>query len=405
MASFAEITCMVIDDDASTLMTIGRMLESAGVSEVLRCQSAKEALDILSHGNISVDIVFSDLNMPDMDGIQLLRHFTSLGNSFGVVLVSAEDPRLLESVHKLASQLKLHILGTVNKPVSIPKLLQILNNYSPIHYEASTSPGAMVFAEELESALRNNQIDAFLQPQVCLKTNKLVGCEALARWHHPEKGWIPPSVFIGIAEKYNMITELTRKIFTISLDHLQKANNANLDISLSINYSPQVLNNLELPETLDSGITERGLSPKKITIEVTESTVAEDMSITLDILTRLRLKGFGLSIDDFGTGFSSLEQVNQIPFTELKIDRSFVHSAIHDSASQAILESSVALVKLLDIKSVAEGVETLKDLQNVRSLGCDIAQGFYIAKPMPIDEFLNWAREFESGKNPVILEN
>lgn len=397
MLPVGHLKCMVIDDDASTLMTISKMLESVGSSEVTRCNSAREALDILSCGTALIDVVFTDLNMPDIDGIQLLRHFTGLGSNFGVVLISAEEPRLLESVHKLASQLNLHIIGKVSKPVTPNQLEGLLQNYKPLKLDSATSPGAMVCADEVQVALQNQQIQAFLQPQVDINSGKLVGCEILARWHHDEKGWISPTIFIGIAEKYNMISELTHQIYNQSLDHLAKAREAGFDFRVAVNFSRQVLNNLGLPEELASAIEKRGLTASDITIEVTESTVAKDMSVMLDILTRLRLKGFGLSIDDFGTGFSSLEQVNQIPFTELKIDRSFVHRACEDSASNAILESSVALTKLLKIESLAEGVEQIEDWENIKKLGCDIAQGFLVAKPMPIDALLEWAEENRNG--------
>lgn len=252
----------------------------------------------------------------------------------------------------------------------------------------------MVFADELQAAIMSDQLEPWYQPQVEVATGRLVGVEALARWQHPDKGFIPPGIFIGIAEKYGMIQKLTDCILKKSVRQISTWNKMGFDISLSVNFSAAGMSHLEMPEVLDSTVRSAGLRPDHLTIELTESALPKDASATLDILTRLRLKGFRLSIDDFGTGFSSLEQLRLIPFTELKIDRSFVHNADDNKASQAILESSVALAKRLNIHCVAEGVEDEADWALVKQLGCDIVQGYHLAKPMPAEDFIPWVRAY-----------
>lgn len=400
MDDLSQTSCLIVDDDPFMLTALGKILESIGVGSVIRTDSAQDALKYIANRNNHIDIVISDLNMPEMDGIQLLRHLGSLGLDFSVILISGEDPRLLESVETLGAQQNLKILGSLSKPVRRDDLEALLRSYEPNKEDTPNGPGAMVFAHELQTAIINGDIDVHFQPQVNISDGRIIGVEALARWQHPDKGWIPPGIFIGIAEKYNMIRELTDIVFQKSITEAAHLRSLGFQITMSINYSAQVLCSLELPEVLSETLNSSGLEPHHIIIEVTESSLAQDMSITLDILTRMRLKGFGLSIDDFGTGFSSLEQLKQIPFTELKIDRSFVHQANQHQSSLAILESSIALSKRLGIHCIAEGVETLEDWDLVKDLGCDYVQGYYTARPMPAGKFIEWAKDYGSKQRP-----
>ena len=169
-----------------------------------------------------------------------------------------------------------------------------------------------------------------------------------------------------------------------------------LDINLSVNISVDSLDRLDLPEYIVNCAQQHQLDVSKIMLEITESRLMQDITSALDILTRLSLKGIGLSIDDFGTGYSSMEQLQRVPFKELKIDRSFVNSALHNRAARAILESSVELAQKLNMTIVAEGVETDENLSMVHDLGCTSAQGYFIGKPMPGDELIGWHEEWKS---------
>lgn len=398
MDQLSEISCLLVDDDHFMLKTLSKMLDSMGVGSIIQSDNAQDALKYIANRNNHIDVVISDLNMPDMDGVQLLRHLGSLGIPVSVILVSGEDPRLLDSVATLAEQQQLSILGALHKPVRTADIETLLRKHDPVKDYTPDGPGAMVFADELQSAILNGDLTVFFQPQVNVRSGQILGLEALARWQHPEKGWIPPGVFIGIAEKYNMIREITDLVFQKSITEAAKLRAMGFDITVSINFSALALTSLELPEVLCETLSSSGLEPRHIVLEITESTLAADMSVTLDILTRMRLKGFGLSIDDFGTGFSSMEQLHQIPFNELKIDRSFVHGASNNKASRAILESSIALAKKLNIGCVAEGVETEEDWDLIDKLGCDSVQGYFVAKPMPAAEFPTWAHTYAANK-------
>ena len=170
-----------------------------------------------------------------------------------------------------------------------------------------------------------------------------------------------------------------------------------LDLKIGVNFSVDNLNQLDLPEWIVSVASEEGMDPSKVILEVTESRLMEDVTKPLEILTRLRLKRIGISIDDFGTGFSSMEQLKRIPFEELKIDRAFVFGAAGDPSARAILESSVDLGKRMGMSLVAEGAETQEDWDLVAELGCDMVQGYFVAKPMPGDELPSWIAEWEKS--------
>ena len=394
MPNTHQLSYLLVDDDTFMLTTITRQLNQLGIEKIQSTNSAHDALRLLANRNTPIHVVITDLNMPGMDGIQLLHHLGSLGFKVGVILISGEDPRLLESVTQLGEQYQLDIIGSLNKPVQTDILAELLKNYQPCEKKTSRGPGAMVFADELHQAIVNNELQVHYQPQICIQDHRLIGVEALARWTHSEKGPISPLTFIGIAEKHNMIGELTDSIFKQATSQLGKWRQQGLDITLSVNFSAHTLTRLELPELLAETLNNTGVPPEKLVVELTESALSQDANVSLNIMTRLRLKGFGLSIDDFGTGFSSLDQLKKIPFTELKIDQSFVHQSSENKASLAILESSIQLAKKLDILSVAEGVEDQRDWDLIKKLGCDVAQGYLIAKPMPAEEIIPWAKTY-----------
>jgi len=251
---------------------------------------------------------------------------------------------------------------------------------------------------ELRKAIERGELSVFYQPQADPRTSRIEGVEALVRWRHPQRGLLSPDTFIAIAEQYGLMDELTVAVFRKALGYIGewKRQGHALKVAMSVNITMSNLDQLNLPEVLEVVAREAGVEMSQVTLELTESGLINDLARSLEIITRLRLKGFGLSIDDFGTGYSSMEKLKQLPFTELKIDRAFVFGAARDDAARAILESSVRLGRALNMKIVAEGVETQEDWDLVVNVGCDEVQGFFAAKPMPADEFIRWKINWES---------
>ncbi|MDP5145892.1 EAL domain-containing response regulator [Shewanella sp. ULN5] len=391
-----EMRILVVDDDAFILKTLTRILQKAGVTKLICSDVATEALKHLSSRLKPVDVLISDLNMPELDGIELIRYIGELPNKISLILISGEDKRILETAESIAKERQIDVLGSLQKPILAPELLEMLQSPELVKTVESRELGANDLANELRLALQNHEIEPFYQPQVCSDTLAVVGIEALARWRHPRQGLIPPNIFIPLAEQLNLINELTEIIYQQAFADLASLHQQGWQVTLSVNFSAQCLAWLDVPERVQKALKAHEILPKYVIIEVTESLLSRDLATSLDILTRFRLKGLGLSIDDFGTGFSTMEQLRRIPFNELKVDRSFVHGATQNHVSYAILESSLNLAKKLAIKTVAEGVEDQADFDLVKALGCHIIQGYMFAKPMPMDDLCGWLTMYNS---------
>ena len=245
---------------------------------------------------------------------------------------------------------------------------------------------------ELQQAIRNEQLVLHFQPQIEVATNKLSGIEVLVRWQHPEQGLIYPDRFISLAEQNGLMGELTHWVIDKTVKQEQMWQDAGLTTTMSVNISALDITGLTLPEQLAELLKNNKLAPTRLTLEITESALMGELVTSLDILTRLRLKGIKLSIDDFGTGYSSLSQLHRVPFTELKIDQSFVSNMNEDSEARAIVKTCILLGHELSMHVVAEGVESEEHLELLKQMGCDFAQGYFIARPMPGSELMAWVK-------------
>ncbi len=385
----SELSILIIDDDEFILSTVVMTLELVGVTNVITCKNGLDALTMIDSGQV-IDVIMLDLNMPVMDGVEVLRNL-ALRKYFGdILLFSGEDTRILKSVKNLADEHKLNVLGSLSKPVSANDLFEKLARIELKLIETSKANTELISSEELQKAIAEKQIAAFFEPQINVMDGSLASVEVLARWQHPERGLIPPITFIPLAEEHDLINEMTWHIFEQALANVGQWRKRGYDFSVSVNFSAKSLVLVDLPERLTAIANTHDVPCNMITLEVTESRLLENLATTLDVLTRLRLMGFRLSIDDFGTGYSSMSQLSNIPFTELKIDRSFVHDAADNLEARAILESSVILAKKLNMTIVAEGVENQSDWDQVVDVGCDLVQGYFIARAMSAAQFDAW---------------
>jgi EAL domain-containing protein (putative c-di-GMP-specific phosphodiesterase class I) len=222
-----------------------------------------------------------------------------------------------------------------------------------------------------------------------------MGVETLVRWRHPQDGMVSPDHFIGVAEEHGLIDELTRVVLRDALAQTRIWQDAGLALRVAVNVSTDNLASLKFVNFVAEQAAAAGVAPQDVVLEVTESRLMKDMRAPLEILTRLRLKRFRLSIDDFGTGHSSLSQLRDIPFDELKIDRGFVHGVWANETVRAIYDASCRLARQLDMEIVAEGVEDRDDWDFLRRTGCDLAQGYFIAQPMPAADLPGWMKAWQ----------
>ena len=389
---------LLVDDHPFALKLLARQLAQLGHTAVTLCERAQDALSLLENQLDEYGLVFCDLQMPGMDGVEFVRHLARIGFQGSLVLVSGEHGRVLQTVQKLAQAHNVHILTALPKPVSSERLRQAMASNAS---RSATGPRAARDTyppNELARAIAGGELVNHYQPKVDLATGALIGVEALVRWQHPQAGLVFPDQFIGTAEEHGLIDALTRAVLTAALRQSRLWRNEGLELQMAVNVSMDNLASLDFPDVVAHLADEAGVAPSSVTLEVTESRLMKDIRAPLDILTRLRLKRFGLSIDDFGTGHSSLAQLRDIPFDELKLDRSFVHGAAKDSALVAILEATLSMARQLGMKSVAEGVENRADWDSIRALGCDVAQGYFGARLMPASDLLPWQAGWETRR-------
>ncbi|MBQ4838571.1 EAL domain-containing response regulator [Pseudoalteromonas luteoviolacea] len=390
------LSVLVIDDDDFIHDMLKHEFAQLGVYNVKTESTGKNAVERIQNGE-SFDLIIIDLIMPDMDGVEVLRHLSEYHFKGAVLLLSAQDQRILDTTATLAGAQHIKVLGAIPKPITIDVLTQKLQKLFTESQPNTLQVKDKISLEELKVAIANDEIVPFYQPQVAFTTKQVKSVEVLARWVHPERGTINPAAFISLAEESGMIDAITRSIFRQALPQSKElANILGGHLNISINLSTDSLCAIDLPEQIEDLANMHDIPCSSITLELTESRLIQNLISTLDVLLRLRLKGFGLSIDDFGTGYSSLEQLKKIPFTELKIDRQFICDATNNNTSKAIIESSVNLAKTLNMLVVAEGVETAADWDLAKSLQCDLAQGYLVSKPMPLDDLIIWLNDKQS---------
>jgi EAL domain-containing protein (putative c-di-GMP-specific phosphodiesterase class I)/CheY-like chemotaxis protein len=391
----ADLHFLIAEDDEFQRRWLVVMLTRLGARHIIEAENGRVALDLLQKNGQRIHISFIDLNMPDMDGIELVRHLANADYPGAIVLTSALGAALLFSVETMSKAYGINLLGTFEKPAT-PELLQaLIGQYQPPSPHATSLNAVRVFSlEEIQHGLAQQQFEPFFQPKVELATGKVKAVEAFVRWHHPEYGLVSPPSFIPVLEASGHMETLTWLVIERSVAACRVWHDRGLMLSVSINLSSTSLAEPGLAEKILAHIAQHGIETHYVTFEITELMAMTDVPICLENIARLRMKGFGLSVDDYGTAHSNVQQLLRIPFLDLKIDRSFVAGASKNQSMHIALSSCLDLARKLHRNSVAVGVETREDWDLLRDLGCTYAQGYYIAKPMERDAVPGWIEEW-----------
>lgn len=390
----APIRALLLDDDQFMLELTRDILYTAGFTDVLIESDGNKALLITEQQ--CPDLLICDLSMPGMDGIEFLRLVAEQGFKGGVIVHSSMDAGMLKAAERLGIAHGLIVLGAFEKPIDPINLKTAIARLGKLHLtEHSPNELAILTLEELHEGIATDLVELYYQPKVAVCGKSMLGVECLARWRHPTRGILPPTTFIAQIEQHGLIDQFTMLVLRKGAEQLAKWQRQGHRFKIAVNVSMDNLQRLDVPEIFQKIVLDAGIETKHIVLEITETRLMANLTISLEILTRLRLKGFGLSIDDFGTGFSTMENLKQLPFTELKIDRMFVNGASEDAAARTILESSIHLGKTFHLQLVAEGVETQQDWDLIVASGCDQVQGFFVAKPMSAQELIEWKTHWE----------
>lgn len=393
-------SALIVEDSVVQRAHAVQVCRELGIARVYEASNGLEALAMLE--TVSPAMLIMDLEMPTMDGPALLGRLHTRGLRIPVIVISGRESALVQSVRHLGAALGFPILGAVQKPLTpkaLQPLLEQLKN-GDCHRQMQP-PSVPIDSTDLRTALAGDQITVHYQPQIEISTLAMHGVEALARWPHPTLGMIPPDRFIPLAEQHGLIHELTLRVLNLAMAQALHWSAREIHCRVAVNLSPVLLERPGLVEEIAGLQQSYGIPAQRMVIEVTESSLMRDPALALSALTRMRLRGFGLSLDDYGTGFSSMQQLARIPFTELKIDRSFVQGAAQRTDMQIILRRTIEMASELGVTTVAEGVSTEEELRLLREFGCGYAQGWLIAKALPGADLEGWLAAYEARQRAM----
>jgi EAL domain-containing protein (putative c-di-GMP-specific phosphodiesterase class I) len=301
---------------------------------------------------------------------------------------------VLETSSLLAEEQGLRVIGMIAKPVTEEKLAPMFRAAMPKAMSAANRP-PRIPAATMRDSLRDGVLYLLYQPKIVMATGRLAGVEALVRWKHPEHGSVGPDLFVAVCEASPSLGAWLLD-FTLreALAFAVRWSETDDPLNVGVNVHAGAFDDLDLPDRIEAMAKHAGVPPSRITLELTERSVAQDAVRTLEVATRLRLKGFGLAIDDFGTGHSGLSQLRRLPFNQLKIDRQFVHGATDSSTKRSVVEASIALARNLQMTSVAEGIERRLEWDLLQSLGCEEMQGYFTGRPMSEEGLQAWTAQW-----------
>lgn len=378
---------VIIDDEPLICEFIAEVASSYGFEVRTYC-----APTLLDDGLAEFEptMVMLDLNMPGLDGVEILRKFQQQDARAGVLLMSGEGGRVLEAALRLGQELGLNMLGFLEKPLQLEELEATLYRNWQGQWHISE--------EEISSGLQRGEFTPFFQPRIHRDEFgiwRIQDVEALVRWLHPRFGLLTPDRFIDLAEGLPLISDLTDQVLAETAHWLRAwQEDYGLELNASVNLPTSQLADPSLPERMLTIVRGYDLDPSRIALEVTERGTMRDEAAASEILTRCRLKQFNLSMDDFGTGTSSLTHLARLPFNELKIDKSFIGGLQRSASDRAIVRSCIALAHSLGMTVCAEGVESAAVFNEIDALECDVIQGFWISPAVEGREIPNLALNF-----------
>ncbi|HEU4850724.1 MAG TPA: EAL domain-containing response regulator [Telluria sp.] len=385
---------LVAEGDPVQRRSLADMLGGLGASRITEVQDGMAALRCFEDSfTPPLDLAIIDLDLPGMDGVDLLRILGGNQTRVPVIVTGGQGRDIMFSIETLAAAFGLELLGTIAWPLTEQKLQALLENYAAPAPPVRTAGPSFTFAEVGEG-LQKGQFEPFYQPKIELATGQVKGLETFARWRHPKYGVVGPGSFIDALEQNNRVDFLDWTMIELSVKGCRTLQDKGLPMPVSINLAPQTLAHPDFMEQIKACVERHHVLPDYITFEMPESSVLTNDAGFLERMVRLRMLGYGLAIDDYGTGRSNLQLLARIPFSELKIDRSFVDGASKKRPLSTVLSTCLGLARSLDRQSVAVGVETKADWDFLQGLGCTYAQGYHIAAPMDNNAFPGWLADW-----------
>lgn len=382
-------TLLILDDDANDAKIIASEAQSLGFEVRIFDDAAQfiEASLTEKPSHLAIDII-----MPGVQGMGLLQTLARNACQSSIMLTSGIGSDILPAAQLAAIEHNLNIRGILQRPFHQHILRNMLSDQVSVDLHAHTgndvsSQAFIVDANTIDNAIRNHEFEVFYQPQIDLVNGKVIGFEGLLRWRHPVLGIKLPELFIPIAEKTGQIEQLTQIVVETGFHFIRSLGKS---LSFSLNISPKSFKDQSLANVLVSACQASDLPPERVVLELTETATLEDPAKAQQTLSHLREEGFKLSIDDFGNNNTSMSQLASLPFTKLKIDKSFVTTMEVSSQSRKVVASTLKLAQSLKLETIAEGIENTLAAIGLRELGCRYGQGYYFARPMDQVSTVNW---------------
>lgn len=394
MQDWGNCTVMVVEDSPVQRDHMVGLLHQAGFGQILQACDGIDALRKLDARGVPVELVLTDLDMPGMDGVELIRHLRELELSAGLVVVSAREMRLRDAAASMEDgAARMMLLGTALKPVHFDVLQSILEQ-ADAETLAAASAMAIPDPEELEAALAAEQFIPYYEPRVEVAGGMLRGLDVQPCWMHPERGLIRAARFMPALQGTVVIAPLAMSIARQALVQLRAWHDIGLvTLTMSIRLPAELLADRNMVDRLSTCVHEYGLAPRTVTWECAEAVLSGAAPLSIANLAHLSLRGFGIGLGGYRAGQTTQQQLARCPLTELHVDHVIVNEASQQPARAALLQQSIAAAHQMGIAVVAEGVEHVADLVLLRSYGCELVQGALVAAPMPAQALVKWIKE------------
>ncbi|MDD0987457.1 EAL domain-containing protein [Pseudomonas shahriarae] len=392
--SFLPIRVLVVEEHPFKQLVATQVFKDSGCEWVMGVADVAAALELLDRTG-PVDIVLCTLKEEGLQGLTTLEALSRTRWVRSMIICSSHAQDLHDAIERMLGLLGVSFLGYVDAPVRAAAIAVLLTRYlettvangHPVSRQARHTRASKA---RLEHAIARDELKSFFQPKFNLMTGKSDSLEVLARWEYPQFGVLPPADFLAQAGRFGLMDELFFSLLEQALAFLQTAQEQGHVLSLAFNLEAGQLACKSLLPRLCAALERYAIPPSRLTFEITESGLLEVSPGVLQTLIRLRMMGAGLSIDDFGIGYSSLERLCQLPFTEIKLDARFARDLETSSRNRAVISSTLALAQALDMAVVVEGVEHESQRQGLLKLGCELGQGYLCARPMSATRALAW---------------
>ncbi len=383
-----NLSILVLEDEPFQRLIAVTALRQLGLDRIHEAADGASALSLLEACG-GVDIALCDLRMSGMDGAAFLRHASQAGVIRSVILSSEVGPELRQATTAMIRCLGLDFLGDLGKPFDLKRAADLIERHTalPTRPEALVATNTPPTLEEIRRGLEQGEFEPYFQPKVCMRSGELQGAEVLARWRHPRRGVLSPAHFLPAFEHHRLVDRLFWRLLEQGLELQQELGRSGRQVNLAFNLHPRQLGNLDIAERVGQALELARLPGSGLTFELTETGLLEAPAASLESLVRLRLMGCGLAMDDFGAGYSSLDRLCELPFSEVKLDATFVRKLNNQPRSGAVIRGAVAMAEAMDLTLVVEGVETTEQRERLLSLGCKVAQGFLFARPLDRSSF------------------